>query len=95
MTNPHQACLVDRLLGYAHAAPERAAISFAGNGSARLTRGEWVRRARLVAAGLRPGTRVLVLLPSEVDFFVAFAGVLYAGAAAVPAPFDGRGRFVD
>jgi amino acid adenylation domain-containing protein len=91
---------VDRLLGYTHSAPDRTAISCPGNGAApatRLSRAEWHRRALLVAAGLRPRSRVLVLLPSGPDFFVAFVGVLTAGAAAVPVPppVEGRDQFVD
>jgi amino acid adenylation domain-containing protein len=92
MTSLRRGALVDRLLGYANADPDGTAIA---DGTGRLARAEWDRRARIVAAGLRPGTRVLILLPSGTDFFVAFAGVLYAGAAAVPAPPSADGRFVD
>ncbi|MBO4206103.1 AMP-binding protein, partial [Micromonospora echinofusca] len=89
--------LVDRLRAYALSAPERTAITFDGARPTLLTRGGWDAGARAVAAQLRPGSRVLVLLPSGADFFVAFAGVLYAGACAVPAvpPVDGRTQFVD
>jgi 1-acyl-sn-glycerol-3-phosphate acyltransferase len=45
--------------------------------------------ARLVAAGLMardvvPGDRVALMLPTGLDFFWAFFGILYAGAAPVP-----------
>ncbi len=89
--------LVDRLRRYGLTAPEATAIDTGGARPARLTRDAWDTGARTIAAHLRPGTRVLVLLPSGPEFFVAFAGVLYAGACAVPAvpPVDGRTQFVD
>ncbi len=47
------------------------------------------RRARAIAASLqeaaRPDDRVLLLLPSDLDFVAAFFGCLYAGVVAVPA----------
>lgn len=51
--------------------------------------GELVARARRVGAGLlalnvRPGDRVALMLPTGVDFFAAFYGVLWIGAVAVP-----------
>jgi len=54
-----------------------------------LTYGELASKARRVAAGLverdvSPGDRVAIMLPTSLDFFVAFFGVLYAGAAPVP-----------
>ena len=54
-----------------------------------LTYGELATRARRVASGLvnrdvAPGDRVAVMLPTSIDFFVAFFGVLYAGAIPVP-----------
>ena len=63
-----------------------------------LTFGELDRRACAVAQGLSahgsPGDRVLLLLPSGLDYAVAFYGCLYAGCVAVPAfpPDDGRAR---
>jgi 1-acyl-sn-glycerol-3-phosphate acyltransferase len=47
------------------------------------------RRARRIAAGLvardvAPGDRVAIMLPTGLDFFAVFFGVLYAGAAPVP-----------
>ena len=54
-----------------------------------LTYGELAARARRMAEGLighdvSPGDRVGVMLPTSVEFFVAFFGVLYAGAIPVP-----------
>jgi 1-acyl-sn-glycerol-3-phosphate acyltransferase len=54
-----------------------------------LTYGELAARARQVAAGLVerdivPGDRVAIMLPTGLDFFTAFFGILYAGAAPVP-----------
>lgn len=46
-------------------------------------------RARNIARGLiarevAPGDRVALMLPTSIDFFVAFFGILYAGAVPVP-----------
>ncbi len=54
-----------------------------------LTYGELANRARNVAGGLiahdvAPGDRVALMLPTSVDFFTAFFGILYAGAIPVP-----------
>ncbi len=54
-----------------------------------LTYGELARRARRIAAGLiqrdiSAGDRVGLMLPTSLDFFLAFFGVLYAGAIPVP-----------
>lgn len=54
-----------------------------------LTYGELAARARNVARGLItrdivPGDRVALMLPTSIDFFVAFFGILYAGAIPVP-----------
>ncbi len=54
-----------------------------------LTYGELAGRARNVARGLiardvAPGDRVALMLPTGVDFFIAFFGILYAGAVPVP-----------
>src|SRR5262245_18863493 len=93
MTSLRTGTVVDRLRRYAGEDPGRIAMSGTGE---ELTRAAWDLRARAVAAELRPGSRVLLLLPSSVDFFVGFAGVLYAGAAAVPAvPVEGRSQFVE
>lgn len=54
-----------------------------------LTYGEFASRARKLARGLiahdvAPGDRVAIMLPTSVDFFAAFFGILYAGAIPVP-----------
>ncbi|OHV78720.1 AMP-binding protein [Ensifer sp. LCM 4579] len=54
-----------------------------------LSYGELAARARRVAAaivlrGVAPGDRVALMLPTSADFFVAFFGILYAGAVPVP-----------
>lgn len=54
-----------------------------------LTYGELASAAREVALGLAgrdvaPGDRVALMLPTSIDFFTAFFGVLYAGAIPVP-----------
>ncbi len=38
----------------------------------------------LVARDVSPGDRVALMLPTSIDFFVAFFGILYAGAVPVP-----------
>jgi 1-acyl-sn-glycerol-3-phosphate acyltransferase len=55
----------------------------------RLTYGELAESARRVAAGLIerdivPGDRVALMLPTSLEFFIAFCGILYAGAVPVP-----------
>ncbi len=54
-----------------------------------LTYGDLSKRARRIAAGLiardvAPGDRVAIMLPTGIEFFAVFFGVLYAGAAPVP-----------
>jgi acyl-CoA synthetase (AMP-forming)/AMP-acid ligase II/thioesterase domain-containing protein len=53
-----------------------------------LTYGDLDRRAREIAVRLhervRPGDRVLILLPSGLEYIAAFFGCLYAGVVAVP-----------
>jgi len=54
-----------------------------------LTYGELSTRARNVARGLiardvAPGDRVALMLPTSIDFFIAYFGILYAGAVPVP-----------
>ncbi len=54
-----------------------------------LTYIELTTRARNVARGLIardvvPGDRVALMLPTSIDFFVAFFGILYTGAIPVP-----------
>jgi 1-acyl-sn-glycerol-3-phosphate acyltransferase len=54
-----------------------------------LTYRELAARARdigrgLVASNVAPGDRVALMLPTSIDFFVAFFAILYAGAIPVP-----------
>jgi acyl-CoA synthetase (AMP-forming)/AMP-acid ligase II/acyl carrier protein len=54
-----------------------------------LTYGELATRAKRVAQGLigrdvSPGDRVGLMLPTSIEFFLAFFGILYAGAIPVP-----------
>jgi acyl-CoA synthetase (AMP-forming)/AMP-acid ligase II/acyl carrier protein len=54
-----------------------------------LTYGDLAARAKRAAQGLighdvTPGDRVGLMLPTSIDFFVAFFGILYAGAIPVP-----------
>ena len=57
--------------------------------SGALTYGALAAKALAVGRGLImrdivPGDRVTLMLPTGVDFFVAFFGILYAGAVPVP-----------
>jgi 1-acyl-sn-glycerol-3-phosphate acyltransferase len=54
-----------------------------------LTYAELAGRARVIARGLIardvvPGDRVALMLPTSIDYFSAFFGILYAGAVPVP-----------
>ena len=54
-----------------------------------LTYAQLASRARSVARGLierdiAPGDRVALMLPTSIDFFAAFFGILYADAVPVP-----------
>ena len=56
---------------------------------ATMTYRELARAARELAQGLierdiAPGDRIALMLPTGRDFFVAFFGILYAGAVPVP-----------
>jgi acyl-CoA synthetase (AMP-forming)/AMP-acid ligase II/3-oxoacyl-(acyl-carrier-protein) synthase/acyl carrier protein len=84
---------------HADSQPDKTASIFLEHGeleSGRLSYSELVLRARSVAAWLlqrvAPGDRVLLLLPTGLDFVVAFLGCLYAGVIAVPAYPPRRGR---
>ncbi|HYA73861.1 MAG TPA: AMP-binding protein, partial [Roseiarcus sp.] len=55
----------------------------------RLTYGDLADAARRAAAGLiardiMPGDRIALMLPTSLDFFVTFFGVLFAGGVPVP-----------
>lgn len=74
--------------------PERPAVSIYRGGSVpsgqSLTFSELTRRAQLCAAALRtrlaPGDRVIIALPSCLEFVELYLACLFAGVVAVPAP---------
>ncbi len=83
--------LVEVLAWHAERHPRRRHLLFyAGDGAPlELSYGELQRRAGRAAAGLRAagvarGQAVALMLPSGHDYFVAFCGVLLAGAVPVP-----------
>jgi 1-acyl-sn-glycerol-3-phosphate acyltransferase len=83
--------LVEVLEWHAGRHPRRRHLLFyPGDGAPlELTYGDLLRRARRVAAGLggagvERGQAVALMLPSGHDYFVAFFGVLLAGAVPVP-----------
>ena len=84
--------LVDALEWHAAHHPDRLHLTVLQDDSTvlgTLTFGELAGKARSIARGLiardvSPGDRVALMLPTSVDFFVAFFGVLYAGAIPVP-----------
>lgn len=88
---PAPRTLVDILRESAGRHPEASAID---DGSGALSYAELLARvgrtaARLIAAGVRPGDRVGVRMPSgSKDLYVAILGVLVAGAAYVPVDAD-------
>ena len=98
------ATFVDVVRRRAEAHPDRHALTFlldGDNDEARLTYGELDRRARSLAARLRPlvadadgdgPPRALILEPPGLGFVSAFLGCLYAGVVAIPAPPPRRGR---
>ncbi|WP_239103306.1 class I adenylate-forming enzyme family protein [Microbispora corallina] len=75
----------------ARAADEPAGVAMIVDGVGELTFGEWEKRSAavassLLAAGVGPGDRVVLVFPASewIDYAVTFAGVLRAGAVAVP-----------
>jgi 1-acyl-sn-glycerol-3-phosphate acyltransferase len=83
--------LVEVLLWHAERHPRRRHLLFYPGDAApqELTYGELLRRARRAAAGLRAagvegGQAVALMLPSGLDYFVAFYGALLAGGVPVP-----------
>jgi 1-acyl-sn-glycerol-3-phosphate acyltransferase len=83
--------LVEVLEWHADRHPGRRHLLFyAGDGAPQeLTYGDLLRRARLVAAGLgaagvERGQAVALMLPSGLDYFVGFYGVLLAASVPVP-----------
>ncbi|RQU99200.1 amino acid adenylation domain-containing protein, partial [Burkholderia cenocepacia] len=83
--------LLDALAEHVARQPERPAIRFLADGETderTLTYRELDARARQWAATLlahaAPGERAMLLLPSGLDYAVAFLGCLHAGIVAVP-----------
>ncbi|MGW6980810.1 fatty acyl-AMP ligase [Streptomyces sp. NPDC054932] len=95
----HSEFFPDFIVRHARNQPERPAAVFARHGlpDERLTYAELDTAARRVAVrltglGVLPGSRVLLLLPTGLDFVKAFLGCMYAGAVPVPAPQPGGQR---
>jgi 1-acyl-sn-glycerol-3-phosphate acyltransferase len=84
--------LVEALEWHAARHPDRLHLTFLRDETTvvgELTYGRLAAEARRVAAGLlaldvAPGDRVTLMLPTGLDFFFGFFGVLYAGAVPVP-----------
>src|SRR5688572_11349220 len=94
--------LVDVLRQRAAAEPGRTAYTFLVDGETdeiSVTYGELDRRARAIAARLQAelpaGERVLLLLPTGLEYVAAFFGCLYAGMVAVPAYPPRRNQSLD
>jgi phthiocerol/phenolphthiocerol synthesis type-I polyketide synthase C len=87
----HFTSLVSAVQQTALATPQRDALVFLGDGdteTARLTYAQLDRKAKALAAQLRgqslEGQRVLLMMPSGVDYVVGFLACLYARVIAVP-----------
>ena len=85
--------LVDALEWHASVHPDRVHVRMLGDdlsvSEAALSYAALRDRARSIAAGLaasdvHPGESVAVMLPTSVDYFAVFMGVLFAGAVPVP-----------
>ncbi|MFM0609410.1 amino acid adenylation domain-containing protein [Paraburkholderia sediminicola] len=89
--SPSPATLLDALAAHLERQPEQIAIRFLADGERderTLTYRELDARARQLATTLlsqaAPGDRAMLLLPSGLDYAVAFLSCLHAGIAAVP-----------
>ena len=85
------ATLTEVLVWYAQRQPERTHLILLDEDGAeqRLGYGELLQRARAVAAGLQArdivcGDAVALMLPTGLEFFPCFLGILLAGAVPVP-----------
>jgi 1-acyl-sn-glycerol-3-phosphate acyltransferase len=85
--------LVDALEWHASVHPDRVHVRLLSDdpllSDSALTYATLRDRARSIAAGLatsdvRPGDSVAIMLPTSVDYFAVFMGVLFAGAVPVP-----------
>jgi phthiocerol/phenolphthiocerol synthesis type-I polyketide synthase C len=88
---PHFTSLVSAVQQTALATPQRDALVFLGDGdteTARLSYAQLDHKAKALAAQLRgqslEGQRVLLMMPSGVDYVVGFLACLYARVIAVP-----------
>jgi acyl-CoA synthetase (AMP-forming)/AMP-acid ligase II len=85
-----ESTIVETLHQHASATPERIAIRFIPAASAPIDLTfaaldtAATRLAGLLRSRVQPGDRILMFYPPGLDFVVAFFGVLYAGAVAVP-----------
>jgi acyl carrier protein len=103
LSPPEQAAtLVEALQYHAELHPDRLHIRFFSDNDEgeTITYGELWREAGAVAAGLQhmglaAGDRVLLMLPTGRDYFLAFAGVLLAGGAPVPIYPPGRPKQIE
>jgi fatty-acyl-CoA synthase len=87
----HAQTLVEALRWHATRRPEQTHVVFADDPAQvqTLTYGALHVRARRIAHGLRalgiaPGDTVALMLPTSLEYFTCFAGVLLAGGIAVP-----------
>ncbi|MDW8469206.1 MAG: AMP-binding protein [Burkholderiales bacterium] len=86
----HAQTLVEALEYHAERQPERLAVHlYEDEREARITYGAlWARAAgyaaRLADAGLSPGDRVAIMLPTCAEYLYCFYGALIAGAIPVP-----------
>ncbi|HEY5012232.1 MAG TPA: AMP-binding protein [Acidimicrobiia bacterium] len=90
---PEVRTLVEALEWHASAHPDRIHVRLLGDEPdappATLTYGTLRDRGRVIAAGLaaadvRPGDAVAIMLGTSLEYFAAFAGILFAGAIPVP-----------
>src|SRR5687768_10685299 len=101
-SGPFVPTLVDVLRLRASTEPDRHAYTFLADGESderHLTYAELDLRARAIAARLRAdhaaGERILLLLPTGLEYVSAFFGCLYAGMIAVPAYPPRRNQSLD
>lgn len=85
------ATLIDVLDWHENAHPERVHLTLIGESGAprTLAYGELAQRAKQVAGGLQAlgvaeGQSVALMLPTSLEFFTSFFGILVAGAVPVP-----------
>lgn len=91
--------IISLIRQYALSCPDKDAVIFVrdpgkDDGHESLSYAQLDARARGIAAWLQkrfsPGSRILLLYPTSLDFAAAFIGCIYAGMIAVPAPLPGQ-----